>query len=188
VVEDFVLAFPDELGGGDVYFQQFISAGIYLQNPKIIIHEREPFHEPRPRVMLVIENLLIADFVAGSGVSIPEMIVPRYLRHRCCSIFAMGAIPSKAIYTLAIGLDGEDVVYAFRGMRKYLSSVSGVSGMSVCPCSDISFTTSYITELLSIYRVSMVSGVRDGFNIHERGIRLNAFLEKRWYSHLYIIV
>jgi hypothetical protein len=31
--------------------------------------------------------------------------------------------------------------------------------------------------------------VRDGFNIHERGgIRLNAFLEKRWYSHLYIIV
>jgi hypothetical protein len=55
VVEDFVLAFPDELGGGDVYFQQFISAGIYLQNPKIIIHANR---WTRPRVMLVIEILL----------------------------------------------------------------------------------------------------------------------------------
>jgi hypothetical protein len=63
VVEDFVLAFPDELGGGDVYFQQFISAGIYLQNPKILIHEdANRFMNPVP-VMLVIENLLIADFV-----------------------------------------------------------------------------------------------------------------------------
>jgi hypothetical protein len=183
---NFVLAFPDELGGGDVYFQQFISAGIYLQNPKIIIHEREPFHEPRPRVMLVIENLLIADFVAGSGVSIPEMIVP-HLRHRCCSIFAMGAIPSKAIYTLAIGLDGEDVVYAFRGMRKYLSSVSGVSGMSVCRARTSRSPRRIYGVAVHIQSVDGL-GVRDGFNIHERGIRLNAFLEKRWYSHLYIIV
>jgi hypothetical protein len=58
----------------ETYFQQFISAGIYLQNPKILSHANR-FMNPVP-VMLVIENLLIADFVAGSGdVSIPEMIV-----------------------------------------------------------------------------------------------------------------
>jgi hypothetical protein len=56
-----------------------------------------------------------------------------------------------------------------------------------CPCSDISFTTSFYNGLLSIYRVSMVS-VCVTFNIHEDAAGYDLFLEKKRYLYIIIIL